>query len=248
MGLFDKLRPVLDKLRPVVDGGDEELGRDDLLRQVEEGILALRRHGARGKEVFPPSVRIQIFASEGSLVTLKNFVEDPSFEADLEARLHNRLVAAEALPARRYQVERAEYSKVTVEEDAKAVLGRLQIEGGDQDGIITPLEASRKEWRMGRGRWHQERADDQRLPNDILLTDSISWVSRAAAILHRSGALLELESRQQGEFLIVVKRDGAQLRPAVTSSGRVPVRPGDRLEFHDGSQQRLTVFILPPEA
>lgn len=247
MGLFDKLKPVLDKLKPVVDGGDQELGRDDLLRQVEEGILALRRHGVKGREVFPPAVRIRIQVAEGSVLTLQGFVSDPAFEQDLEARLRNRLVAAGVLPARKYVVERGDSSQVTVEEDAKALLGRAQVVGGDKDATITSLEPSRKEWRLGRGRWHQERSDDQRLPNDIVLTDNLPWISRAAAILHRSGALMEVESRQQGEFLIVVRADGAQLRPAMTASGRVPVRPGDRLEFHDGADQRLTVIILPSE-
>lgn len=243
MGLFDKLKPVLEKLRPVVDGGDQELGRDDLLRQVEEGILALRRHGKKGTEVFPPAVRIRITAAEGSLATLRRFVDDPAFEADLEARLHNRLVSVKELPARRYRVERGDSSSVTVDEELNAILAVLRIDGGDRTGESISLEPSRREWRMGRGRWHQERADDQRLPNDLVLTESQPWISRAAAILHRSGALFEVESRQQGEFLMVVRKDGAQLRPAMTASGKVPVRPGDRLEFHDGSQQRLVVWI-----
>lgn len=235
-------------LKGLVDGGDHELGRDDLLRQVEEGILALRRHGSRGMEVFPPAVRVYVEAVEGSLETLRGFVKDPSFEKDLEARLNNRLIAADTLPARRYEVLRAERSGVRVEEDSKTNLAILMIEGGDKDGQRIALETGRREWRMGRGRWHQERADDQRLPNDIVLSDTLSYISRASAILRRSGALLEVETRQQKEFLIIVRKDGAKLRPAMTASGRVPVRPGDRMEFHDGGQQCLTVHILSEEA
>jgi hypothetical protein len=121
-------------LKGLVDGGDHELGRDDLLRQVEEGILALRRHGSRGMEVFPPAVRVYVEAVEGSLETLRGFVKDPSFEKDLEARLNNRLIAADTLPARRYEVLRAERSGVRVEEDSKTNLAILLIEGGDKDG------------------------------------------------------------------------------------------------------------------
>lgn len=239
---------LLHRFRKLLDGGDQELGREDLLRQIEEGILALRRHGARGKEVFPPAVRVEIHAAEGSLATLRAFVEDPLFERELEARLSNRLVAAEELPARRYRVESGEHSEVRVEEEASLLLGRAVVVGGDKDGAELTLEAVRREWRLGRGAWHQERADDQRLPNDLVLTDTLSYVSRAAALLRRSGALLEVESRQQGEFLIVVRKDGSQLRPAMAASGRVPVKPGDRLDFHDGASQRLSVLILPPEA
>lgn len=239
---------LLHRFKKLLDGGDQELGREDLLRQVEEGILALRRHGSRGKEVFPPAVRVEIRAAEGSLTTLRNFVEDPAFERELEARLSNRLVAAEVLPARRYRVEAGPSSEVRVEEDAVALLGRAIVVGGDRDGAELVMEAGRREWRIGRGPWHQERADDQRLPNDLVITETIPYVSRAAALFRRSGAALEVESRQQGEFLIVVRKDGSQLRPAMTASGRVPVRPGDRLDFHDGASERLSVLILPPEA
>lgn len=233
----------LDKIRRGLSGGDDELGREDLLRAAEEGILALKRHGSRGREVFPAGVRVIVRAAEGSVVTLRGFVSDPTFERDLEARLKNRLVAAESLPARRYKVERGEPAGVTVEEDEQALAGVLVVEGGDQDGARYPVDLGRKEWRIGRGRWHQERPDDQRLPNDILLTESLPWVSRAAALLRRSGALLEVEARQQGEFLIVVRRDGTQLRPAVTASGRTPLRVGDRLEFHDGHDGRVTLRL-----
>ncbi len=237
----------LDRIRRGLQGGDDELGRDDLLRAAEEGILALKRHGARGREVFPAGVRVIVRASEGSLVTLKGFVSDPAFERDLEARLRNRLVAAESLPARRYRVERGEPAGVVVEEDEQALAGVLVIEGGDQDGNRFPVDLGRKEWRIGRGRWHQERPDDQRLPNDIVITETIPWVSRAAALVRRSGALLEVEARQQGEYLIVVRKDGTQVRPAMTASGRTPLRVGDRVELHDGQSGRVVLRLDPAE-
>lgn len=240
MGIFDTIRRGLS-------GGDEELSRDDLLRDIETGILALKRHGSRGREVFPAGVRIDVRAAEGSLVTLRAFLADPAFERDLEARLQNRLVHVETLPARRYKVERGEPAGVTVTEDELSLAGVLVIEGGDLDGHRFPVDLGRREWRIGRGRWHQESADDQRLPNDIALTESLPWISRAAAILRRSGALLEVEARQQGEFLIVVRRDGTQVRPAMSASGRAAVRPGDRLEFHDGREGRVALRLDPAE-
>ncbi len=238
---------ILDTIRRSLSGGDDELGRDDLLRQVEEGILALKRHGERGREVFPAGVRVQIRAAEGGLVPLRAFVADPAFERDLEARLQNRLVAADLLPARRYHVERGEPVGVTVHEDEHALAGVLGVEGGDNDGHRFPVDLARREWRIGRGRWHQERPDDQRLPNDIVLTESLAWVSRAAAILRRSGALFEVEVRQQGEFLLVVRRDGTQVRPAMTASGRAPLRVGDRLELHDGHDGRVALRLVSTE-
>jgi hypothetical protein len=238
---------IFEKIRRSLSGGEDELGREDLLRHVEEGILALKRHGTRGREVFPAGVKVRITAAEGSLATLRAFVADPSFERDLEARLQNRLVTADSLPARRYKVERGEPAGVQLEEDDLALAGVLVIEGGDLDGHRFPVDLGRKEWRIGRGRWHQERPDDQRLPNDIVLTETLPFVSRAAALLRRSGSLLEVESRQQGEFLLVLRRDGTQLRPAMTASGRTPLKVGDRVEFHDGRDGRVSLRLDPLE-
>lgn len=236
---------ILDKLKQTFSGGDDELSRDDVLREVESGILALARHGRRGREVFPPGVRVRITAAEGSLESLRAFVAGPGFERDLEARLRNRLVDPEHLPARRYEVTAGEASRIVVEDDASALLGTFVVQGGDQDGARYPIELTRKEWRIGRGAWHQERPDDQRLPNDLVVTETLPWVSRAAAIVRRTGAVMEVESRQQGEFLVVVRRDGTQLRPSMTASGRAPLAPGDRLLFHDGGQGRVELRIEP---
>lgn len=244
MGVFDRIKDVL---AGPLSGGDDELGREDLLRRLEEGILGLRRHGARGKEVFPAGVRVRIEIAEGGLATVRAFLADPAFERDLESRLRNRLVDPGQLPARRYQVERGDVTRVELHEEDHAVSAMLAIEGGDRDGDRFPVELGRREWRLGRGKWHQERPDDQRLPNDVVLTESLSWVSRAAAILRRSGAFLEVEARQQGDFLVVQRRDGTQVRPAMTASGRVPVAAGDRLLFHDGGEGRLALRIDPPE-
>lgn len=235
----------LDRVRKLLDGGDTDLGREDLLRQIEEGILALRRHGAAGREVFPPAVRVRVQAAEGSLETLRQWTSDPRFEQELEARLLNRLVEAEGLPTRQYRVERGETTSVRIEEESRAIIGLAVLEGGDRDGACVTLESGRREWRLGRGAWHQERAEDQRLPNDIVLSDNLMFISRAAAILHRSGATLEVEARQQGEFLVVLHRDGSRRRPSNTARGRVAIRVGDRLEFHDGGQQKLVLAILP---
>lgn len=236
---------LLDKLKETWAAGDGEFSRDDVLREVERGILALARRGVRGRETFPPSVLVTITAAEGGVETLRGFVTDPSFERDLEARLQNRLLDPQALPARRYTVALGDRPGVAVAEDATTVQGSFVVTGGDRDGSRYPVELSRKEWRVGRGPWHQERPNDQRLPNDIVATDSLAWVSRAAAIVRRSGAFLEVESRQQGDFLLVVRKDGTQLRPAMTASGRIPLAFGDRLVLHDGGAGRVELRLEP---
>lgn len=236
---------LLDQIRESLRGGDDELGRDDLLRRVEEGILAQKRFGRRGAEVFPPGVFVRVQTLEAGLGTVRGFIEDPSFDRDLEARLQNRLTNPDVLPARRYELAAGPAHEVQVQEDLSALSGCFVLVGGDNDGHRHPIELGRREWRLGRGRWHQERPDDQRLPNDIVLTESLPFVSRAAAIVRRSGAFLEVESRQQGEFLVVTRRDGTMLRPALTASGRIPLAVGDELTFHDGRDAELRVRLDP---
>lgn len=241
---------LLDRLNQMLGADEGELGREELLGRVVDGILALQRHGRRGVDTFPAGVLVRVTTGGGSLETLHAFVADPSFERDVEANLLNRLARPERLPTRRYRVEAGESPQVVVEEDTRSVQARFVVEGGDLDGQVYPVEITRQEWRVGRGRWHQERAGDQNLPNDLLVTESLPWVSRAAAIIRRRGAFLEVEARAQGEFVVVVKADGTQLRPAMTASGRVPLTVGDRLRFHDGAVGEVAVHLqaVPEEA
>lgn len=229
----------------VVTAGDDELGREDVLREACDGILKLKRHGAKGKEVFPPGVVIALTARGGSLESLRGFVADQQFEADLDAMLRNRLVEPGILPARRYQVSAGERNRVVVEDDTMGVQAQFVIEGGDKDGDIFLVQLSTRDWRVGRGRWHQEQGDDQRVANDVVLTETLPWISRAAAVIERKGAFLEVISRQQKDFLVVVKADGVKIRPHLTASGRAPLAVGDRLEFHDGASGLLTLRVDP---
>ncbi len=227
----------------VATAGDDELGREDLLRDACDGILKLKRFGARGKEVFPPGVVIHVTARGGSLESLRRFVVDPQFERDLDAMLRNRLVEPGLLPARKYDVQAGDLNRVSVEDDTMGVQAQFVIEGGDKDGDVHLVALSAREWRLGRGRWHQESGDDQRVANDVILTETLPWISRAAAVIERKGAFLEVVSRQQKDFLVVVKADGAKIRPHLTASGRAPVAVGDRLEFHDGASGLLTLRV-----
>jgi hypothetical protein len=219
----------------------EELGQPDLLRRVTEGIVALARHADRGLPVLPPEVDVRIKVGEGGVQVIERFVQDPAFDREVEARVLNELVRLrpEGLPVRRYIVEPGEKNAVEVRE-APLRRFRLRIQGGDRDGAAITLPATRRQYLLGRSDWH---GDEMQVANDVVLSETERAVSRRAARLHRSAAGLELESLDQREALVVERTDGERLRPALTASGRVPVTPGDRIEFTDGKRPVITVLI-----
>jgi hypothetical protein len=219
----------------------EELGQPDLLRRVTQGIVSLARHADRGLPVLPPEVEVRIRVGDGGTQTIERFVQDPTFDREVEARVLNELVRLrpDGLPLRRYVVEAGERNAVEVKE-AAARRFRLRIQGGDRDGAAVTLPPGRREYLLGRGDWHGE---EMQVANDVVLSEGERAVSRRAARLHRSAAGLELESLDQREALIVEKQDGDRLRPALTASGRVPLAFGDRIVFTDGQRPVITAVV-----
>jgi hypothetical protein len=231
-------------VRDVFSSGTHVLDHPTLLRAAEDGILALRRHGDAGRDVFPPGVRVRITVREGSVETVRGFVTHPGFDQELHAALLNRLVhSGAALPVRTYEVSRGDTDAVEVVEDTAAIVAVLVIEGGNRAGDRFAVENVRREWRIGRGRWHD---DEERVANDIVLTDDEKYVSRAAAVLRRGGALLEVATRKQGDCLVVHRSDGTQVRPANIASGWCPLEVGDCVELHDGRSTGLRLRVVAP--
>jgi hypothetical protein len=228
-------------LKTLLTGGASELGQPDLLRKVVDGILKLRRHGGRGIEVLPEEVQVKITVGEGGVQAIETFLEDPSFDREVEASLLNRLVHAreDRMPVRHYSVEAGSRTSVVVTEVEPRVL-QLRIAGGDRDGTKIPVPPGRRDLLLGRGPWH---GDDQQVANDVIVAEADKTISRRAARIRRAGASLEIESLDQREAMVVVKPDGSRLRPALSASGRVPVRTGDSIEFTDGAKTVLTLHL-----
>ena len=226
-------------LKTLLTGGAGELGQPDLLRKVVDGILKLRRHGGRGIEVLPEEVEVRIKVGEGGVQAIQSFLEDPSFDREVEAALLNRLVHAreDRMPVRHYTVEAGDRTSVEVSEIKPRTL-QLRVEGGDRNGSTFPMPPGRRDLLMGRGPWH---GDDQQVANDVIVAEKEKTISRRAARVRRSGAAMEIESLDQREAMVVVKPDGSRLRPALAATGRVQIRPGDAIEFTDGAK---TVLIL----
>lgn len=235
---------ILDRLRSLVDSDSDSLDRPDLRRRVVDGILHLRRRGSRGVEILPLSVLVEISVGDGSVEVVRRFVDDPTFDQEIDAELRNRLVGtrSEALPRRRYLVSASEQTGVSVTESDTGATARLCIRGGDRDGEVLTLSAGHQEHRIGRGEWHETGT----VANDIILP--APFVSRRAAILRLAGSALEISALDQGECLVVVRADGKRIRPVNTRSRRVRVGPGDLLEFNDGGGRRISVEILDPHS
>jgi hypothetical protein len=220
---------------------DGELGHPDLLRKVVDGIAKLKRHADRGVEVLPPEVEVYVTVGEGSVQVIERFVNEPSFDREVEAGLRNKLVRAreDRMPVRRYFVKAGKKTQVTVKESPPKTY-QLKVEGGDRNGNLIPMPGDKRVFLVGRGPWH---GDDQHVANDVVVAEGEKSISRRAARLHRVSGNFELEALDQGEALVVSHADGQRLRPALSASGRVPVHPGDVIEFTDGAKTVLTVRL-----
>ena len=195
----------------VIDG---ELGHPDLLRRVVDGIAKLRRHADRGVEVLPPEVEVHITVGEGSVQVIERFVNDPSFDREVEAALRNKLVRAreDRMPVRRYFVKAGKKTQVTVKESAPKTY-QLKIEGGDRAGTTVPMQGEKRVFLVGRGPWH---GDEQQVANDIIVSETEKGISTIDA----DGVAL---AAIQGLHLIVQEKDAriAALENAVLELKRV---------------------------
>jgi hypothetical protein len=219
----------------------DELSQPDLLRKVTDEFVRLARHDERGVPLLPKEAEVHIRVGAGSVQVIERFVEDPSFDRELEARLLNELVRLqpEALPLRRYVVEAADTTSVEVRE-LKPRRYRLRIEGGDRDGARFPLPQGRRDFLLGRGEWH---GDDPGSVNDVVLSESEKAVSRRAARLHRGSAGLEIEARAHRAGRGVGRPHRERVRPVLSANGRVVIGTEDVIEFTDGKQPVLRVRL-----
>ena len=108
----------LKGLLSVLDGGSLELGAPDLLRKIVDGIAKLRHHADRGVAVLPAEVEVHIQVHDGSVHVIEKFVQDPTFDREVESALKNKLVDVpeHSLPVRRYIVEPGKKTRVEVVE------------------------------------------------------------------------------------------------------------------------------------
>jgi rhodanese-related sulfurtransferase len=136
-------------------------------------------------------------------------------------------------------VKAGKKTQVSVKETAPKTY-QLKIEGGDRAGNAVPMQGEKRVFLVGRGPWH---GDDQQVANDVVVSETEKGISRRAARLHRVSGNFELEALDQSEALVVARPDGQRLRPALAASGRVPVQPGDVIEFTDGAKTVLTVKL-----
>lgn len=210
-------------LKGMLRGGGDELGWDDLVRQVVDAIGALRRYGPRGEVAFPEEVVVRITVAGDGLTVIQGFIDRPELDREVGAALANKCdVAVDVLPARGYVVSPADRTTVTATEGAPKTW-RFQIAGGDRDGEVIVLPAGWAELGFGRG-----------TENELVVCDKVVFVSRRAGRLYRAGHLIEVASLDQADELVVRRASGETVRPARTSRGRVAIKEGDVIELGDG--------------
>ncbi len=254
MSPWEKLRGSWNQVREWA--GDQpvlqrrwEWGRDDLRKRVVDELCRLAEYGSRGEEVLPPTLMIRFTVANGQPGTVQRFLEDPSFDREVENELLNRLTRStpDTLPARSYIATAGTRDAMEVIESTAGLptMIRLDWETADGDRILDeyPLPAKQRSFAVGRGRWHG-RSDGA--SNDVDIPEEARFVSRRAARIQRSGSRLRVRSLDQGEYLRVFRKD-RYIRPARAASGAVEVEIGDHIEFNDGKGQRLLLHILSNE-
>src|SRR5262245_39686207 len=105
--------------------------KDALLRLVSKEIANLRSFGARGGAALPRRLGVELRAPAGALPLVRQFLEDPSFDRELDADLLNRIpdLPASELPLRRYRLVAADEVAVGLTPDDRGIEYTLTIEG-----------------------------------------------------------------------------------------------------------------------
>jgi hypothetical protein len=234
----------LARLQGFFSAGDDELGRDVLVRGAVAAIDGLAAWGARGERTLPDEVVLTVAVPDAQAGAARRLVDDPTLDAALDAELRNHLhdVPAEGLPARSWRVEAGGAFGVSARAGA-ARSWRVSVRDAD---LALNLTGGARSWRIGRGPWH---GADQSLRNDLALDEGLRFVSRRAARLLREGSRVYLEAEDQADKLLLRRADGAVLRPARIASGRVRLEPGDRIELcGEGAEVvALDVAVWRPE-
>ncbi len=227
-------------LSQLLRGGTDELGWDDLVRRVTKEIASLARYGKQGRVAFPPDVCVRIEVGEGSVGLVRGFVEKPEFDREVGVGLINECDCGESdLPVREYIVDSAAKTSVRASEGSPKAW-EIAIQDGDLAGRVLLVPAGRSEARFGRGQWH---GADERVRNDLVVCETIEYVSRRAGRLIQSGHRLEVESLDQGDALLVRRENGEVIRPSRTAKGRVALSTGDLIELSDEKSAAIRLSL-----
>ena len=220
---------------------DGELGHPDLLRRVVDGIAKLKRHADRGVEVLPPEVEVHITVGEGSVQVIERFVNEPSFDREVEAALRNKLVRAreDRMPVRRYFVKAGKKHPGLGQGEPAPGLPAQDRRRRPEPASAVPMQSDKRVFLVGRGPWH---GDDQQVANDVIVCGDARRRSAAARRgCTASAAASSSRPSTRAKPSSSRARTGSGCGPPSSASGRVPVQPGDVIEFTDGAKTVLTV-------
>jgi len=237
---------LLGSMRRMFGGGPG--GPDELRRRVVEALLVHQGGGARGRASFPPALEVTVTVPADQVARVERMTDDPSFDPSVADRLLNELARAsrDDLPVRVYAVVDGDRLAVVAEPTDEGAGVALFVLDGDRAGERLVLPLTEEELRIGRGPNH---GPADAVANDLVVTATEKWVSRAAATIRRAGAAAILKVVDQGEDLVGGDGAGGRKRPARTRERSVRVERGDVIELRDpGSGATIRVAVGAPES
>jgi hypothetical protein len=223
---------------------------EDLGGRVVTAVQRLGHRDVYGQEVFPQTVDVVLRVRRGSPEAVSRIVSSDDFQREVERRLRNDLVRAsrEALPQLSYRVEAGDRDEVLA--SAGAAQGGLVLWLPEPEADcpwrwrerVLQLHDERSAWRLGRGDWHGR---DRKVPNDLALPGSASFVARACLRLRRRGARLELKPEAGEETYVQVRGRSGLLRQPEPYSGWTRLQPGDSIQLlGDDERERMELSLL----
>lgn len=207
------------------------VGPDELERLVVAAITGKRSWGRGGRSLMPGALGIRVRVPPRQEEATRTLIEDPEFAGQVDRRLLAEIVglAVTDLPLCMFEVEPADVLAVETFESPAVPSLSLFVRTGDCAGARLELPPSRAPRFLGRGDTHGGAGGP---PNHLVLTREALYVSRASALIQRSGQGAVLALVDQGRELVVVPVDGgAPICPAATRSRQVAVGSGDEIHL-----------------
>ena len=232
---------------------DREIGYEELKRAVFDAIQGLHSYGPRGVSTFPAGLMLSIECPPQHRAVVAGYLDLSELRDDVEALLlnENPRLSRAGLPVWRGELANGPRFRVTAsaaEQGAHGVQGRvvLVVANGDCANRWLEVPLKKQSLYVGRGEWHDYHAG---LRNDLQVTQTAGFVSRAALVVRRSGAHIEVNARgEAAQYTLIHRAGGRRLSLNRSRTPWVTVEAGDTVHFGDGTDQSIQLHVVtePP--